>query len=299
MSATAERTLLGIVLMIGSVLTLSLMDAMIKHVVQSLPAFEAAALRAFMIVLLVIPMVMAQGGVRVLRTRRPWLHFARAGTAFIAIATFFESLRIMPLATVIAIGLASPLIMTALSVPLFKERVGPHRWGAIIVGFCGVMVITQPGTAGITAWGAALVLVSTGFFALTQLCVRGLARGDTDLSILFYTNLGIGLLNLPLLPLVWVPVPLATLGWIAAMGALLLLGQFLAIRAYRHASVGATAPYQYLELGFAAYFGWAIWGESVAPNVWAGAAIIVASGLYVLYRETRNARRAPGEEATP
>ncbi len=287
MSAPAERTLLGIALMVGSVLLLSLMDTMIKHVVATVPVLQVAAIRAAMVTVLALAWSPWRGGIRALRTARPWLQLARAATAFIAVIAFFESLRLMPLATAIAIGSSSPLFMVAFSVLLLKERVDAHRLGAVVIGFMGVVVITEPGGAGVSLWGVAVIMTAAVFFALTQVVVRMLARGDTDISILFYTNLGIFLMSAVALPFFWAPIGWASLVWIAAMAALLLAGQWLAIQAYRHASVGATAPYQYLELGFAAYLGWAIWGETVAPNVWVGAAIIVAGGLYILFRETR------------
>ncbi len=287
MSGPPSRTLVGLASALGAVLTASCTYVLIKHLVAGQPVMQLAGLRSAFALILGWPLIHAAGGWRSLRLRRPALHLARAATAFASIACFFEAMRHMPLAAAVAIGLSAPLMMTALSVPILKERVGPHRWSAIAIGFVGVLVITRPTGEGLAAWPAVLMLLSTMLFAMTMVLVRLISRTDTDVTIMASNNLGIAVLG-GLFSLFDARVlALDAVGWVGLMAGLMLLSQMLNIRAFRLAPVGVVAPVQYFEIVAAAFFGWIIWREAVAPQVWVGSAIIVASGLYVAYRERR------------
>lgn len=294
-AAATERLGYGIACMLVSVAALSALDATAKWIVATVPVLEMAALRGVFVLLIAMPMVKRAGGMRVLATRRPWAHVLRVGLGLAAFVCFFEALRVLPLATAIAIGFAAPLFMTAASTFLLGERVGIHRWSAVIIGFVGVLVITRPDSGGLVSWPALLAVAASLFFGLAQITVRWLTRTETDMSMLVYQNLGMTLAGFCALPFIWITPSWIEFGLIVATAATLYLGQVFSIRAFRHAPVAVVAPFQYVELLGATVFGYLIWGDFPSSHVWLGAAIVVASGIYITWRETR--RAPPPREA--
>jgi drug/metabolite transporter (DMT)-like permease len=239
-----------------------------------------------MVLVLLGPWVLRSGGWSALRTRRPWAHGVRGLFAVCSMLAFFESLRLLPLATVIAISFAAPLFMTLLSVPLLKERVGVHRWGALLAGFLGVSLIVGPqaldGDLGLGAW---LALLASLLYAAAMACVRWLSPTESDLSMMVWQNLTMGLAGA--VGLLFVPLEAPASMWpiIALMALLVLLGQRCTFRALRLAPVGVVAPLHYSELLWAALLGWVFWREWPGAHVWWGALLVVGAGLYTLWRE--------------
>ena len=290
----ADRPLLGIASMAFGVVLLSVMDAVTKYAILHLPTGQLMAIRSVIVLLILVPFVLRAGGFAALRTKRPLGHLLRGGLSVCAMYSFFESLRHLPLATAIAIGFAAPLFMTALSVPILREKVGIHRWSAVAIGFVGVVVIIGPGIAdGEFGVGAMLALSAALFYAGTMTCVRWLASTETDLTMMVTQNLAMLCAGAAGAAIVSAPVPGHMWFVILAMAVLVLLGQLFTIRAFRLAPVGAVAPFHYTELIWAAIFGWLVWSEWPPDNVWWGAAIVVAAGLYTIWRErVRAAARA-------
>lgn len=285
-----ERLGYGIACMLVSVTALSTLDATAKWIVATVPILEMAALRGIFVLLITAPMVRRAGGMRALYTRRPWAHALRVALGFTAFITFFTALRELPLATAIAIGFAAPLFMTAASTILLGERVGIHRWSAVIIGFIGVLVITRPESGEVISWPAFLAIVSSLLFGLSQITVRWLTRTETDVSMVVYQNLGITLASFCALPFIWITPTLIEVLLIALTAGAVFVGQVFSIRAFRYAPVAVVAPFQYTELLGATIFGYLIWRDFPGPNVWLGAAIVVASGIYITWRETRRKR---------
>lgn len=297
---SAERPFAAIAAMLAAIVCLSAMDALGKSAVMRLPVAEVIFLRALIVLAVLAPIVWRQGGVRALRTAQPWTHLIRVVFAGIAILTFFTALRDLPLATAIAIGFAAPLFMTILSIPLLGEKVGLHRWGAAIVGFLGVLVIARPEPGHAFSLAAGLAVISCLFYGANMVLTRKLTRTDGDLALLFHLNAGVAVVMGAIAPFVWRPLAWDDLGLIAAMAVMLLLGQALMVRAFRHANVGLLAPFHYLELPLAALIGWLVWRELPGPNVWYGAVVVVAAGLYIVWREHVRARQARAAmKATP
>ena len=283
-TGTQDRPLVGIAWIVTAGCTLSIMDGLIKWSVGVFPVAQVVFVRSAFVLLLLGAVLARHGAFRMIRTKRPLGHLLRVILTVTSILTFFESVRLLPLATVIAIGFVAPLFMTALSVPVLRERVGAHRWTAILIGFAGVLVITQPGPDGFE-WPALLALASSMLFATHLVTARWLARTETDAALMFWQNLGVFVVSGAVAPFLWTPIGAADLTLIATMGALLLIGQFCTVRAFRTAPVGAVAPFQYVELIWAAVIGYIFWSEVPPSNVWFGASIVVASGLYVIWRE--------------
>jgi drug/metabolite transporter (DMT)-like permease len=244
-----------------------------------------------MVLLLVLPWVARAGGLAALRTRRPLAHLMRGILSVCSLITFFESLRLLPLATVVAICFAAPLFMTLMSVVLLREQVGWQRWTALAAGFAGVSVIIGPqamdGELGRGAW---MALAAALFYAASTTSVRWLAATESDLSMIVSQNLCMlvaGLVGLAFVPL---EPPGVRMGLVIfASAALLLLGQRMTFRALRLAPVGAVAPFHYTELVWATLFGWLFWREWPAAHVWWGAALVVGAGLYAIWQERRRA----------
>jgi drug/metabolite transporter (DMT)-like permease len=289
--ATSERLGYGIACMLISVAGFSTLDAMGKWIVAGLPVLQMAAIRGVCVLALAAPMVHRAGGLRVLHTRRPWAHVMRVVLGLIAFICFFESLRDLPLATTVAIGFAAPLFMTAGSTFLLGERVGIHRWSAVVIGFIGVLVITRPDSDDLVSWPAILAVIASLFFGLSQITVRWLTRTETDLSMLVYQNLGMTLAGACALPFIWVSPDWTILVLIVLSAVALLVGQMFSIRAFRHAPVAVVAPFQYAELLGATIFGYLIWSDFPKSHVWLGAAIVISSGIYITWRETRRRAR--------
>jgi drug/metabolite transporter (DMT)-like permease len=281
---TQDRPLVGIGWIVTAGCTLSVMDGLIKWSVGVFPVAQVVFIRSAFVLLLLGALLVHSGGLSAIRTKRPFGHLLRVALTVASILSFFESVRLLPLATVIAIGFGAPLFMTALSVPVLRERVGAHRWTAIAIGFVGVLVITRPGPDGLE-WPALLALLSSMLFAAHLVTARYLARTETDASLMFWQNLGVFVCSGLLAPFVWTPVAAVDLAVVATMGVLLLIGQYCTVRAFRVAPVGAVAPFQYTELIWAAVIGYVFWHEVPPSNVWFGAIIVVASGLYVIWRE--------------
>jgi drug/metabolite transporter (DMT)-like permease len=197
----------------------------------------------------------------------------------------------MPLATVWTIAFSAPLIVTALSRPLLGEPVGIRRWAGVLVGFAGVLIVIQPGTARFE-WAMLLALAGTLSYSLLLMTARKFAASETAPAMVLFNMLVPLAIATVITPAVWT-VP-AGWDWLAFVGAGLLGGSamiFLTL-GYRLAPAAVVAPFDYTALIWSVALGWLIWRDWPTPATWTGAALIVAAGLYIAYRETRVHRRA-------
>jgi drug/metabolite transporter (DMT)-like permease len=287
--ASGDRPLAGILHMIGAAWTLAAIDVLSKFVVGALPAAQMLGLRAGFVMLLLLPFFLGAGGLTLFRTRHPGLHLLRIGGQFAAMLSFFHALQHLPLAMVVALGFCMPIFVTALSVPLLGERVGPARWGAVCTGFAGALVVVDPWSAGFDPL-ALLALIAALGWALGQVLLRILTRTESDASILLITNAGLLFGLGAAAAIVWTPPRPVDVGVCLALAALLLASQWLLLRAIRLAPVAVVSPFQYLELPLAIAGAWIIWREWAGTHVFVGAAMIVASGVFVVVLERRRAR---------
>ncbi len=281
-----NRPLQGILWMVAAVALLSAMDGIAKWVLQAFSVPQMIAIRS----VLVLALIALENRGRLaaaVATRRPWAHLGRTAIIATSVYCFFEAMRHLPLATLVAISFGAPLFMTALSVPMLGERVGRHRWAAILVGFGGVLVITRPDAGETFSPAALLVILASALYATGMVLMRKLVRTESDSALMFWQNCGVLVVNAALAPLLWRPWNWGAFAAIVAMAALVWISQRLTVRAFRLAPVGAVAPFHYSELVWATLIGWAVWNELPADHVWFGAAIVVASGLYVIWRERR------------
>lgn len=287
--ALRERVGLGILHALVAVLLFSLMDALVRALsVKGYPTWQIVFCRSFFALIPVSILVTRQRAWRTLPTRRLGGHFLRAAVGLGSLYTFFLAFRYLPLADVVAIGFAAPLFVTALSVPLLGEQVGPHRWAAVLVGFAGVLLILRPDAARLADPGALIALVATLLYALALLLIRRLSRHETSLRLVFYFTVICTLASAVFaLPQWRDPTSLVDGALMVATGLIGGSAQFFLTRAYSMAPAAVLAPFDYTALLYATSIGWIWFGEWPDTITFAGAGILIASGLYILWRETR------------
>lgn len=294
LSLTArDNPKLGICMIILSTILFSVLWALVKMLSERYPVDEVTFFRSALAFIPIGIMVAASGGWPLLRTQRLTGHIWRSVLGVVSMVLGFLSYHLMPLADAVALSFTSPLLVTALSVPLLGEKVGIHRWSAVVVGFLGVLLIVQPGGAmfnlgALAALGAAITT------AFTQVTIRQLNRTDKPLTIVFYFTLFSTILTAVPLPFIWVAPTVEDWGLLLAMGVTGGTGQYFMTHAFGLAKAAVISPFNYIGLLWAAVFGWVIWGDIPAVHVFTGSAVVVASGLFILYREVRK-----GRDSTP
>lgn len=290
----ASSNLRGIVAMLLAVGLFSLMDGGLKHLAGHYPPMQVAALRGLSGVPLVTAWVLATGAAAGLLKVRWSLHLLRAALSILMLSSFAFALKGMPMTSAYSIFFVAPLLITALSVPMLGETVGPRRWAAIFVGLVGVLVVLRPTGEGVFGWAGLAVVVAAAGYSLSAILVRVMHRTDSAQSMVFWmlvmTAVGAGLLALPN----WVPLRAADAWVIAGVGVTGFLGQVAITEAFRSGEASVVAPFEYSALAWGLGLDLLIWGA--LPDGWtfAGAGIIVASGLYMVHRERVRARAPAG-----
>ncbi|MEM7120647.1 MAG: DMT family transporter [Pseudomonadota bacterium] len=223
------------------------------------------------------------------RTRQAKLHVARFLCFFVALTCFIEAVKQISLSDAIAVTFAAPLMMTALAVPLLGERIGPRRWTAVIVGLGGVLVIGNPST-GIFEVAALWALGSALGYALAIIVTRKLTGTDPTVVIVWTLN-ALYLVTMPFfIPFTWVVPTWPHLALMAVGGLVVLVAQLVAVHACRLAPPQVLAPFDYTAMIWAILLDLIIWHVLPSLTVIGGAAILIACGIYILYREAKVSR---------
>lgn len=295
-----DRILLGIGSMITCVILFSVVNVIVKHLGARYPIAQLMFFRAAVALLPALFLVMRHPrGLAVIRTNRLGAHAARSLLGIFAMATSFTAFRYLPAADVVAINFAAPLFATALSVPLLGEVVGWRRWSAIVVGFAGVLVMLQPANlmSGASAPGAELggllALSSALAYAVVVIVIRQLSRDEPSATIVFVYMACVALATLPILPFVWVQSDARDLALLMALGLIGGFAQIFLTRAFEFAPPAVVMPFEYFALVATALLAWLIWSEIPTGADLVGACIVIASGLFILYREAQLARVRP------
>ncbi len=296
-----DNTARGAAYMLCATLLFALMWVFVKQATERGVHFvEIMLFRNMIAIVPTLAVVARAGGPAMLRTAYPLRHVSRAVTGLGAMATNFFALSVLPIADTIALMYGTPLFVTVLSIPLLGEKVGVWRWSAVIVGFTGILLIafSQGAFSGAQAAGtlatvATIAGVSHGLFsALTQLLVRQLSATDHTASIVFWQSVLMTLIVAVFVPFVWSGQVFAALPLLVTVGLIGGVAQFLLTEAYASAEASALGAYSYTSILWAALFGWLVWGDVPASGFFAGAVLIVASGLVILHRERiRRAQR--------
>jgi len=286
-----DRVPTGILLMVCAVFLFAANDTVVKYLSQHYPVLQIVWARYAFHMLFMLPVLVQLGPRRLLSTGRPGLQVLRAFLLLASTLLFFTALRFIPLAQASSIGFVGPLLVTAMSALLLKERVGPRRWTAVVVGFIGVLVIIRPGF-GMAHWAASLPLFMALCFAVYQIVTRILTRTEDASTTLFWTG-GIAALAMSaIVPFAWTQPDAAGWALLACVGLLGALSHWLMIKAYERAPASILAPYNYTNLFWTIPIGYVVFGD--VPDAWmlSGAAIVIACGLYVWWRERQLARIA-------
>jgi len=222
-------------------------------------------------------------------TDRPILQILRPAFLVCSISSLFVGLTYLPLAEATAIGFVAPLFITILSVPILQEKVGIHRWTAILIGFTGVIIIIRPGSE-FWQFVSIMPLLGAIFFALFQIFTRLLSGTEKTFTTLFYTGLGgLGWSSI-LVPFVWVVPSQIHILVFLAIGTLGALAHLCMINAFDFAEASLLAPFNYTKLLWVTVFGYWVFDDIPSLDMWVGSGVIVSAGLYVLYREKKVAK---------
>jgi len=281
----SERSTRAVVAMLAAVALFSMMDAGLKQLSGHYPSLQVAALRGGASLPLALAWALSTTGWRSLvRVRWP-LHLMRGVLGVMMIAAFVHGLRTLPLSTAYAIFFVAPLLISALSVPFLRERVGRSRWAAIASGLAGVLIVLRPTGEGLMTTAGLAILLSAFGYAVSAIAVRVLGRTDSTQAMVVWVMasmaIGAGALAVP----GWVPLR-GEDGWlIAGVGIAGALGQYAITEAFRLGEASLIAPLEYSALLWGALLDLTFWQVLPDGATWLGAAVIVASGLYLVRRE--------------
>ena len=290
-TAGHPAVLAGILFMLVAVFLFGFNSAAGKWLVAKYSVGEFLLLRSTMTLILLLPLIWRAGWRVFANAPRPGLQLLRVVLSSLEIAMFFWAVGYMPLADTTTFYLAGPIYVTALSVLLLGERVGWRRWTAVLVGFSGVVIALRPSAASVTL-PALNALAGSMIYALLMITTRALR--ETDQTVLMTTQLlGILLFAAVMAPFGWVAPALPDLMLLAGIALLQVVSLFCSVRSLQLADASVVAPYQYSLILWSVLFGWQVFNEVPDAYTMIGAAIIVAAGLYIFWRE-RAVRSVPG-----
>lgn len=296
--------------MLGGMLFISVNDMLVKSLSGGYPLHQLIMLRSVVAISFTVAMLMAEGGFKLLNTGRWGLHAIRALFVLIANTALYAAIASLPLATATALYFVAPLFVTLLSIPVLGETVGPRRFAAIGAGFVGVMVMMAPqmmaGEGGY-GWVVLLPVVAAAFYAAMSVMTRKLGQTSRasalalhmqfafiSVSAMVYLVAGDGRFVTPdsnpsvqFLLRAWVWPARADFLPILGLGVLSAIVGYLMTQAYRLSRASVVAPFEYVLLIFSLFWGWTVFGEWPAATVMVGAAIVIASGVYIFMREGR------------
>src|SRR6201998_285116 len=289
-AARRNQLPLGIAYWGGATVMFAGGNAVVKWQLATYPLGEVAFGRTLFAFLTVAAIVLPRAGWGVLRTRRYREHLQRGLSQFGSMLCWFLAVSVLSLGSATAIGFAAPLFTTLLSIVILKEKVGIHRWSALIVGFVGVLIITHPG-AGTLTYGALFALGNAVLISTVAIAIRRMSLTESAETLTLYQMSIITLCTAGLLTLGFRAPHCGDVLMLALAGFGNGIAQFWWTRSLSLAPPSAVVPFNYLSLVWAMILGFAVWGDVPTPGLLVGSAIVVASGVYILWRETVRRRR--------
>jgi drug/metabolite transporter (DMT)-like permease len=309
-----DRPLHGIGFILVGASVFPVQDVLIKGLSGGYAVLEIVFVRSVVSLGLFAWLLRWEHGPATFPIQRPWLHAVRGCLGLVSFTTYYMAIAALPLATVTAVAFAAPLFVTALSALALGEPVDRRRWGAVLVGFLGVLVVLRPGAAAFEP-AALLAVVSALCYAISQTITRQLGRTDSGATIVLTSTLvalvvaaASGLLaggggrgpdlhpSLAFLVRGWVWPPWGALGRMAVCGLISAVGIYCLTQAYRVAPASSVAPFEYVMIGWAVLWGYVFWGDVPGPATLIGVATTVAAGVYVLQHQARSARARRRED---
>jgi drug/metabolite transporter (DMT)-like permease len=282
----------GIALYLVNVAAGAMINAFVKWKAPEYPVAEIIFWRSIFALVPCGIALWVEGGLWLLRTARPGWHLSRSLCGVSSLYLHFLALSTIAFADATAIGFTAIIFTTALSALVLGERVGIHRWSAVLIGLVGVLIMLRP-TSGILNWGALAAVSGALVFAIVPISLRRLGETEPIVTIVTYHMLCAAIATAFTIPFAWVWPSWTDLGWLALIGVAGGTTQFLLAMAYRVTPASILAPFGYGSLVFALALGYFGWGEVPDQQSLAGAALIVAAGLYILHRQVVRRRSIP------
>ena len=284
----AERRLLALGLRAAAIFVFSLMMVCVKLSGESgvkLP--EIMFWRHFFSLPVVLLWVIIAGGTASLTTKRIGIHARRTALGLLAMILNLGSILLLPLAEATTIGFAVPLFATLLAALVLKETVGWQRWGAVLIGFVGILLVVRPGANALPLDGSLMAVAAALVMAVISLQIRDLVQTESPPTIAFwFSALSVPPLAL-FLPWTYSPHDLYEWTLLLVMGLLGGVGQILITASFRYAPVSVVVGMDYLGLIWATFFGWLFWDHLPPASTWTGAPVIIAAALFIAWREHR------------
>jgi drug/metabolite transporter (DMT)-like permease len=284
-SARVERIPLAIAYILSATFVFTCTSALSKWLIATYPIGEVAFLRAFTPLIGLSLFVLPRMGLTVFRTKKLKGHLLRGATQSCSQVFLLIAFSLMPLASAVAINFSAPIFATIASILMLRERVGSARWSALIVGFFGVLVVTNPGADTFTI-GALFALANAVMYGTITAGVRGLTRTESTETLTMYQMLLMSTAFALMLPFGF---RMPTLGdglWLVLNGIGNGIAQYWWTRALHLAPTSAVAPFQYFSLIWAMLLGFAVWGDLPTASLLVGGAVVAGSGLFLLWHET-------------
>jgi drug/metabolite transporter (DMT)-like permease len=290
-ASARQRVLAGILFMCGAGLLFPVMSGFAKFLGEDgYSSLQVSWARAFGHIVFMLAVFVPRFGLRMLRTRRPLIQLTRSAMLFMSNATNFFAIIFIPLAKTASISLMAPLMVVPLAWAILGERTTPGRMMALAAGFVGVLIVIRPGTE-LFHWASLLAVVSAVGYAVYQVLTRKVAGIDPPETSTIYSSLVGGFGMFAVLPFVWrTPESLRDILFFCSLGAIGAMGHYLVARAFTNAPANIVSPFQYMQLIGSVTIGYVFFGDFPDLLTWVGAAIIVGSGLYIGWSQTRPAR---------
>jgi drug/metabolite transporter (DMT)-like permease len=276
--------------MIVAVAAFSGMDALLKVLAGSYPPMQVAVLRGMASLPFLLAPIALSGRWQLLRPRRLPMHMLRGALQVLVLGCFIYAVRTLSLANVYAVFLSAPLLMTALSVPILKERTDARGWLVIIVGLIGVIIMVRPSATGFGSLGAIAALIAALAYAVSGITVRVLTRTDSTASVVVWTISLMTAFALVLALPHWVTLEPRHYRWLLLLGALAAVGSYGLTEAFRSAPAAVVSPLEYTALLWGILIDRLVWHVLPSVRVCCGGAVVIASGLYLIWRERRQVR---------
>lgn len=265
---------------------LSVSDAIAKALSSGYPVLEILFLRNAIALPVVVFIAWKMAGPAALVSRRPVAHLVRGAIWVLAAGTFFTGLRFLGLAEATTLVFIAPIFITAISALFLKEHVGWRRWTAVIVGFVGVVIVVRPGAG--TFQAASLLPLATAFlYATLMLSARLVDKAESVWTLMLYLVGTGGLISALAMPFVWVTPNMDDLGLFLGIALFGTAGVTLLTQAFRLAPASTIAPFEYTALLWATLLGWVFWQEIPDSATYLGAVVIIASGIFIVWRESK------------
>lgn len=285
-----QRILLGIVFMCLAGVLFAVMGGCAKLLGQSYSSLQVSWARAFGHIIFLLAAFLPRHGLAVLRTRRPFTQLGRSALLFTSNLSHFFAITFIPLAKAASISLTAPLIVTLLAGPMLGERTTRARIIALLCGFGGVLLVIRPGSS-VFHWASLFVVLSATSYAVYQILTRQVASIESPETSALYSS-AVGAFGMLLvMPFVWItPDNWLDIGLFCALGILGALGHYCVAYAFGYGPANIISPFQYFQLLSSVTVGYLVFAEVPDAVMWLGAAVIIGSGLFIGWSQTRRPR---------